>query len=1092
MLQLGNIPIENLTGHVTLDDILTLADGNALYLPVGTPVASTWGSISGTLSSQTDLQAALDSLTAAIATKANSTHTHAQSDITGLIAALAAKEPTITATTSADYYRGDKTFATLNKAAVGLPNVDNTSDANKPVSTAQAAADALKANLAGGNSFTGNQSITGNLTVTAGIYGGAFSGLSSIWSFSAAYPEYGVAYSEGTPDSIRLDVSGQLLSGTPDVEITPDTLKVNGSTAWHAGNLGQFGTSVAGYVPLSGGGSTNFLRADGTWTAPPSLTDGDKGDVVVSSSGTVLKVESASPTGEIFSVPSQINLTKPAGKYGILVDQGNNTNWPWLRVTNLGQGDAGVSIAVASGFQCWTYQSGKMSAGGITNGGLTWYADNNAYDASGNVFQFACTQRAADALIELQRIETTPTGDFIRAKLSGGTFPFRVTAAGNVMVPEEAYASGWNASLEVPTKNAVYDKIEALDAAKQGLDATLTALAALAWSAGTQVPIFTAADTVSFKTVGSASGNLLDKAAGDALYQPLDTQLTDIAALSYSGNAGKVIKVNAGGTAFELAVDAGGGGATLSDGDYGDITVSAGGTVVTVESAAGNLVVAGEMSADAVVGNTISATGLSDLQMTSVSELIVWDGFSGGNLNLTQGLIRSSTTGNVDAPLTIDATVATFTGAIVVADDAYHATNWNGSANVPTKNAVRDVIEGLSGVYQAAGSYQPLDAYLTDIADLTDPGADRLMFWDDSAGELTWLTLGTNLSITGTTLDAAGGGVSDGDKGDITVSGTGATWTIDNAAVTLANMADVSTGTVFYRKTASTGAPETQTLATLKTDLGLTGTNSGDQTITLTGNVTGSGTGSFATTIAANAVTLANMAQVATATFLGRTTASTGNVEALTATQATALLNLATASVKGLAPAFPNNTTTFLRGDGTYAAAVGTTTAALTFNNGGSGDASGTTFSGGTARTLSYNSIGAAPTASPTFTGTVTAATVTASGVVTGTNIVQGFNFGCSGKPAHGEIWAAGIAPYAYTIVQASCVAIATVAATASTVFTIKRNTTTVGTVTFAAAGTTGTFSITSGAVTAGQHLTVECPATADATLANISMLIRT
>lgn len=50
--------------------------------------------------------------------------------------ALNGKEATITATTSADYYRGDKTFATLNKTAVGLGNVDNTSDANKPVSTA--------------------------------------------------------------------------------------------------------------------------------------------------------------------------------------------------------------------------------------------------------------------------------------------------------------------------------------------------------------------------------------------------------------------------------------------------------------------------------------------------------------------------------------------------------------------------------------------------------------------------------------------------------------------------------------------------------------------------------------------------------------------------------------------------------------------------------------------------------------------------------------------------------------------------------------------------------------------------------------------
>jgi hypothetical protein len=58
----------------------------------------------------------------------------------------ASKENTITATTSADYYRGDKTFATLNKTAVALGNCDNTSDANKPVSTATQTALDLKTN----------------------------------------------------------------------------------------------------------------------------------------------------------------------------------------------------------------------------------------------------------------------------------------------------------------------------------------------------------------------------------------------------------------------------------------------------------------------------------------------------------------------------------------------------------------------------------------------------------------------------------------------------------------------------------------------------------------------------------------------------------------------------------------------------------------------------------------------------------------------------------------------------------------------------------------------------------------------------------
>lgn len=68
----------------------------------------------------------------------------------------------------------------------------------------------------------------------------------------------------------------------------------------------------------------------------------------------------------------------------------------------------------------------------------------------------------------------------------------------------------------------------------QPLDGTLTALAGATWSAGTQVLTLTAADTVTLKTVGSAAGNILDKAAGDALYQPLDTDLTSIAGLTFS------------------------------------------------------------------------------------------------------------------------------------------------------------------------------------------------------------------------------------------------------------------------------------------------------------------------------------------------------------------------------------------------------------------------------------------------------------------------------------------------------------------------------------------------------------------------------
>ena len=77
-------------------------------------------------------------------------------------------------------------------------------------------------------------------------------------------------------------------------------------------------------------------------------------------------------------------------------------------------------------------------------------------------------------------------------------------------------------------------------------------------------------------------------------------------------------------------------------------------------------------------------------------------------------------------------------------------------------------------------------------------------------------------------------------------------------------------------------------------------------------------------------------------------------------------------------PSSQGGVDTYLKNDGSgvlswaTVSGGGTTTNALTFNNSGSGDASGTTFNGSAARTISYNSLGAAPLASPTFTGTVT------------------------------------------------------------------------------------------------------------------------
>lgn len=88
--------------------------------------------------------------------------------------ALNSKENSITAGTTSQYYRGDKTFQTLDKTAVGLSNVDDTSDANKPVSTATQTALDLKQNtlVSSTNIKTVNGSSilgSGDLVITAPV-----------------------------------------------------------------------------------------------------------------------------------------------------------------------------------------------------------------------------------------------------------------------------------------------------------------------------------------------------------------------------------------------------------------------------------------------------------------------------------------------------------------------------------------------------------------------------------------------------------------------------------------------------------------------------------------------------------------------------------------------------------------------------------------------------------------------------------------------------------------------------------------------------------------------------------------------------------
>lgn len=340
-------------------------------------------------------------------------------------------------------------------------------------------------------------------------------------------------------------------------------------------------------------------------------------------------------------------------------------------------------------------------------------------------------------------------------------------------------------------------------------------------------------------------------------------------------------------------------------------------------------------------GTTVTLGRTPTLIITAATTTIV-----PGPAAATVRNVKSLVLSNTHASLTCVVTVEQFDGAnvqrmirftllagesaVMIEDGRWFHRDSAGSdypAAAAAWGSITGTLANQTDLQAALDAKQPLDADLTTIAGLVATTDNFIQSKASAWASRTPAQVKVDLNLTGT---------NSGDQtitltGPVTGTGTGTfATTIAAGVVTLANQADMATASVVYRKTAAAGPPEVQTLATLKTDLGLTGTNSGDQTsivgitgtlaefntaltgadfatgggtatgantgdqtITLTGPVTGTGTGSFATTIAAGVVTLANQANIATSSIMGRVTAAAGVQEVLTPAQVRTLINVA-------------------------------------------------------------------------------------------------------------------------------------------------------------------------------------------------------
>ncbi len=137
----------------------------------------------------------------------------------------------------------------------------------------------------------------------------------------------------------------------------------------------------------------------------------------------------------------------------------------------------------------------------------------------------------------------------------------------------------------------------------------------------------------------------------------------------------------------------------------------------------------------------------------------------------------------------------------------------DGSGNLSWKSD--SVTDGDKGdiTVSASGATWSIDNDAVTYAKIQNVTTSRLLGRATAgSGDVEEITLGTNLSFSGTTLNASSGGVTDGDKGDITVSSSGATWTIDNDAVTYAKIQNVTTNRLLGRVTAGSGDTEEITI----------------------------------------------------------------------------------------------------------------------------------------------------------------------------------------------------------------------------------------------------------------------------------------
>lgn len=338
---------------------------------------------------------------------------------TALSTALGLKQNTITAGTTAQYYRGDKTWQTLNSASAGLSAADNTSDASKPVSTATQAALDLKQNSLGtGETFN---YLRGDKTWQ--VLNGAAAGLGSVDNTTdlnkpISTPTQTALNGKADIASTLALTGNQTIDGTKTFSSSPrlttastsgyvwKATSTDGSGSWQA--IGALQTTVewnniankpATFTPTVGPGENQAAPGNHTHT---------KSSVGLSSVDNTSDANKPISTATQAALDVKVATSRSVNTSSHFADMGNLSANRTLVLNNGGVGASDLSVAARRIQIAYiqTLDTREVGAGQVPEG----YTCQEAMTITSVAYRIGTTDASGTTTVELRKNGSTVSG----------------------------------------------------------------------------------------------------------------------------------------------------------------------------------------------------------------------------------------------------------------------------------------------------------------------------------------------------------------------------------------------------------------------------------------------------------------------------------------------------------------------------------------------------------------------------------------------------------------------------------------------------------------------------------------------------------